>query len=199
MASYSEYYQTLLDGGTYGEQVLFAMMAEAVRNNPDGHDFDAGMTNLEFVLMMCTGSALFPGHPFHYWAGTWEGDKPTGLKFTDWNLWLDFLAAGTAYEPIIWTVDWCGYAAGILNTPYDDHLAEIKVPILNLTPGGGFADATSYGLSLLGSRDIETLIPSMGLPPEKDFAHIDLFTSEEAEELAWRPMLQWIRAHTPGR
>ncbi|HOT95491.1 MAG TPA: hypothetical protein PLN61_06870 [bacterium] len=198
MKSYVAAYQAIHDGGVYGEQVMFALMADKVRNDPDGHDFDATLTNVEFVLTVVTGPTLFPGHPFHYWAGVWADGKPAGLRFTDRELWLDFLASGTAYEPIIWTVEWCGYVAGVMNTSYDDHLGDIRIPILNLTPAGGFAEATRYGLSLLGSRDIETLMPSMGLPAEEEFAHIDLFTAPEAEHLVWQPMLRWINAHTPA-
>ena len=28
-----------------------------------------------------------------------------------------------------------------------------------------------------------------------DFAHIDIFIANNAEEYAWRPMLDWINAH----
>lgn len=193
---YSEYYQSLHDGGLYGEPVLFAPMAELVRCCPDDTSpFDSTMTNVEYALMLCAAPVLFAPHPFHYWAGILENGMPTGLRFVDWELWLDFLASGTAYEPIIWTVDWCGYVAGTLDTPYDDHLGDIRVPILNVTPLGGFAEDTYYGLSLLGSTDIQTLMPSMGLPREEDYAHIDIFTYPGSEQLVWEPMLQWINAH----
>ncbi|HPG83986.1 MAG TPA: hypothetical protein PKY55_11960 [bacterium] len=196
---YSTTYFDLVAAGNGGEPVYFAAMADAVRNNPDGHDLNnPDVSNLDFVLNMVAGPTLFPGHPFHYWAATWADGKPTGLRFTDWELWLDFLASGTAWEPYIWTAEWCGYVAGTFDTPYDDHLGEIRVPILNLTPAGGYADATFYGLSLLGSRDKETIMPSMGGPVEQEFAHIDLFTAPEAVNLVWQPMLRWIRMHTPG-
>lgn len=199
MGFYSEYYYSLYTGGLYAETVIFAPMAELVRCCPnDPSPYDPGMTNVEYALMMSAGAVFFPPTLFHYWAGILQNGIPTGLRFVDWDLWLDFLASGTAYEPIIWTVDWTGYVAGTLNTPYDDHLADIEVPILNITPGGGFAEATFYGLSLLGSADIETLMPSMGLPPEEDYAHIDIFTYPGSEQLVWQPMLQWIIEHTPG-
>ena len=198
LVKYATDYSEFVAAGNGGEMVYFAMMADAVRNNPDGYDLLAGVTNLDYVLNVVAGPTLFPGHPFHYWAATWTDGKPTGLRFTDWELWLDFLASGTAWEPYIWTAEWCGYVAGTFDTPYDDHLGEIRVPILNLTPAGGYADATFYGLSLLGSRDKETIMPSMGGPVEQEFAHIDLFTAPEAELLVWRPLLRWIRSHTPG-
>jgi len=199
LTAYSEQYQALHAGGLYAEPVLFGPLAELVRNHRDDPSpFDSTMSNLEFALFMCAAPVLLPGHPFHYWAGTFEGGMPTGLRFVTEDLWLDFLASGTAYEPIIWSADWCGYVAGILDTPYDDHLADIDVPVLNVTPGGGFAEETLYGLDLLGSSDIETLSPSKGLPPEEDYAHIDIFTDPESETLVWQPMLEWIVSHTPG-
>lgn len=192
---YSETYREYYKNGMAGEPVTFALMADMVRNNPDGHDFDATMTNVDFVMTMVTGPTLFPGHPFHYWAANWENGKPIGLRFTERELWLDFLASGTAWEPYIWTADWCGYVAGLLDTRYDDHLGDIRIPILNLTPGGGYADATLYGISLFGSSDIQHLRPTLGPPVEADFAHIDLFTSADAEHLVWQPLLQWINTH----
>jgi hypothetical protein len=198
---YSELYQSFVDAGGAGEPVLFAPMAELVRCCPnDPSPFDPNFTNLQFALVMSAGSVLFPGETFHYWAGLLdENGMPTDIRFTPRELWLDFLAAGTAYEPYIWTVDWTAYVAGTLATTHDDHFAEITVPVLNVTPAGGFGELTLYGLSLLGSSDIQTLMPSTGLPILEEYAHIDLFTYAGSEQLVWEPVLNWIRSHTPGR
>ncbi len=200
LAFYSEYYQSLHDAGLYAEVVLFHPMAELARCCPDDPSpYDPSLTNLQYVLVMSAGAVLLPGHPFHYWAGYLDPEgMPTGLRYTTWDLWLDFLDTGTAYEPIIWSVDWTGYVSGAIDTPYDDHLAEVRVPILNVTPAGGFAETTLYGLSLLGSTDVQTIIPAMGVPVLEEYAHIDLFTYEGSEQLVWQPVLEWIVDHTPG-
>lgn len=197
---YSELYQSFVDAGGAAEPVLFAPMAELVRCCPDEPSpFDPSLTNLQYALLFSAGAVLFPGETFHYWAGVLDQTgMPTDVRFTPHELWLDFLASGTAYEPYIWTVDWTGYVAGTLDTTHDDHLAEIRVPVLNVTPGGGFGDNTLYGLSLLGSTDVQTLMPTTGLPPAEEYAHIDLFTYAGSEHLVWEPVLNWIRDHTPG-
>mgnify|MGYP006283038269 CR=1 FL=1 len=120
LAFYSDLYGDLYAGGLYAEPVTSAPMAELVRCCPDEiSPFDSTMTNLEHALTMSVAPVLFPGHPFHDWAGTFdESGAPTGLRFTDWELWRDFLASGTAYEPIIWSVEWTGYVAGTLETPF---------------------------------------------------------------------------------
>jgi hypothetical protein len=41
-----------------------------------------------------------------------------------------------------------------LDLPYDDHLAEVKVPILYVGARGGFGEYGVYSTTLLGSRDV---------------------------------------------
>lgn len=199
LAYYSELYHSLHQDGFYDEPVFFAPLADLVRCCPDDPcPYSPDLTNRQYALVVSTTPS--PGETFHYWAGTFDDDgMPSGLRFITPARWLDFLGTGVPYEPIIWTAEWTGYVAGTLNTPYDDHLAEIRVPVLDVTPLGGVSAAgTAYGLSLLGSTDVQTLEPAMGLPILEEFAHIDLFTYEGADELVWRPVLDWIVAHTPG-
>jgi hypothetical protein len=63
---------------------------------------------------------------------------------------------------------------------------------------GGFGPVTEYSVALLGSQDVEVLMPSLGAPYETDIGHIDIFTWPGAENLFWQPMLAWIKAHSEG-
>lgn len=108
-------------------------------------------------------------------------------------MWFDFIDSDTAYEPTIWSIDWINYALGQLDTPWDDHFADITLPVLMVTPAGGFGlEAVEHGLSLLGSTDVQILLPGIAGPPELDFAHVDLFTAPEAVELFYDPLVAWI-------
>ncbi len=191
-------YQGLYDGGYYNDfECGFPFVANLVECCPDEPSpCDDSVTNLQYALLSYTGVALPP--TFHYWSATLdETGFPTGFRYTDWDVWFDFIASGTAYEPTIWSVDWISYAIGQLDTPWDDHLGDITVPVLVVTPAGGFGlDLVEPGVALLGSTDVQFLVPAVEGPPEVDFGHVDLFTAPEAVALFWDPLIDWIDAHT---
>ena len=65
--------------------------------------------------------------------------------------------------------------------------------------GGAAPDA--YTPSLTSSQDIEQFTVQF-LPNDLhalDFGHADIFTANEAEGLAWQPILAWIKAHQEER
>lgn len=81
--------------------------------------------------------------------------------------------------------------------PWDDHLAEITVPVLYVGAAGGFGEAGVYTTTLLGSSDVSVLLVRVQ-PPElviADYGHGDLFQAEDAETLVWEPLLTWLEAH----
>lgn len=194
-----DYEYDLLAQGVTEEPNVFPYFAELLACCPDGHDLDPDLTNLQSIMAGMTGPG-FPPTDFHYWAGVYDGQPvPSALRFTTYDAWFDFMASGNPYEPTIWTIDLGSYWLGTLDTPYDDHFAQITVPVLNVTPAGGFEPATYHGIGLLGSTDVETFVPAIGgLPTAEEFGHVDLFTAEIAETIAWPQMLAWIRDHTPN-
>jgi hypothetical protein len=63
--------------------------------------------------------------------------------------------------------------------------------------GGGFGRGDLYTLTLLGSQDVSSLIVSF-YPSEQaafDFGHADLFNAEDAKNLVWKPIYQWLSEH----
>jgi hypothetical protein len=199
LQAFIAFYQDMYDGGVYNEfECGFPFLAQFIEDDPDGPSpCGEGLTNLQYALVAHTSPILPPA--FHYWSPTLNDDGfPTGFAYTDYDVWFDFIASGTAYEPTIWSLDWISYATGVLDTPWDDHLDEITLPVLAVTPAGGFSAATvEPTLALLGSTDVSILEPSLGGPPELDFAHVDLFTAPEAISLWWDPLIAWVDDHSP--
>ncbi len=197
--AFRDYYQYLYDSGDYNmPDCSFPQVAELVECCADDVSPCAGddvTTNLEYALLSFTGLVIPPS--FHYLSPTLdENGFPTGFLYTDWDVWFDFAASGTPYEPTIWQLDWIRYSLGQLDTPWDDYFADITVPVLMVTPGGGFGyDVVVPGLDLLGSKDVEILVPSVGEPPLTDLAHIDIFTAPEAVATFWDPLIRWIENH----
>ncbi|MCB0567826.1 MAG: hypothetical protein KDD01_25940, partial [Phaeodactylibacter sp.] len=111
--------------------------------------------------------------------------------------WFDFMESSPQYEPALFINDYSVLITGVQDSPFDDHFADITVPILNFGAYGGLGYLSEPAFSEVGSTDVTHHIIQL-LPDEEalyDFAHIDIFIANNAEEYAWRPMLDWINAH----
>ena len=79
---------------------------------------------------------------------------------------------------------------------FDDHLAEISVPILYLGAGGGSGTTGDYTSSLTASTDLTTYLVSIsGTDPASDYGHVDLWFGYDADELVWDVLRQWLVDH----
>jgi len=190
-----------LAAGQYGAFVPFRMLGQLARSAPgDPSPLVPGFTNLEIALYFSFAPGAAPPFPFHYWAGILDPDgMPTGPRFTDREVWLNFLETAIVWQPARFFHDYDILISKASDSPFDDHLGQVRVPVLNVAAGGGFAEWTQYGVSLLGSTDVQNLIASVGPPVESDFGHIDLFTSTMAQEFFWQPALDWITDHASDR
>ncbi len=84
-----------------------------------------------------------------------------------------------------------------IDTPYDDNLAEIKIPVLYIGHAGGFGALGEYTPDLLGSSDVTKMMIQFlsDADAANDFGHMEAFTADEAQQLVWEPMLKWIIDH----
>ncbi len=195
----NEYNRTkaLLDKGEYGDFVPFATIAELARTDPNGDSpLIPGLTNMQASMFFAAGPILGEV-TFHYFAGRWENDLPVDLQYLTKDEYFDFMAAGVPWEAAKFMNDYCAVTSELVDLPFDDHLNEITVPILNLSPAGGFGEFSKYTTTLLGSTDITHVMPSLHPPEEAvmDFGHVDLFLAHDAPTLVWRPILNWLQAH----
>jgi len=81
--------------------------------------------------------------------------------------------------------------------PFDDHLADITVPVLYVGAGGGFGAFGVYTTTLLGSTDVSIHLTTLVPPADRieDFGHVDLFLADDAAALVWQPILDWLQSH----
>lgn len=87
------------------------------------------------------------------------------------------------------------------DTPLDDGLAQITVPILHVGAKGGFGPSAYASTTFTSSRDVTT-ITVQRLPDSDeamDFGHVDTVLARDAETLVWQPILDWIMAHRENR
>ena len=140
-----------------------------------------------------------PEIPFyHYCAGTFdEFGFPTGLQFTNSDYMLDFAFAVPSFQSLGEMIDGEALLCSD-DTPYDDYLGEITIPVFYVGAAGGFGEYGVYTTTLLGSYDnddVDTLIVEL-YPPEAvalDYGHIDLLFADDAESLVWEPIYKWIK------
>jgi len=192
----SGYYADQIAAGEYAEPSAFPLFGEPALVNPDGPSaLIDGMTNLQAALAI----AVYPyieGFPYHFLAGTFDADGlPDGLQYTNVDLWVDFLVNAPAYFPNAYSRDEFAPACGWESVPWVQNLDVVDLPILFVAAGGGFGQV--YTLDRMAAADMQMLTVSLH-PPEEialDFAHIDLFTADNAQSLVWQPILAWTEAH----
>jgi hypothetical protein len=204
----AEYFGEMLADGSYEWWVGFAEIGEGALNDPDGDSGVEGLTNRELALEFgCANWRYYPlTEWWHYWGAYFDGDPEdpdspaVDTRFLPDTWIFEFLATASPWQPVRFLRDYTAIDCGEENVPWDDNLALIDVPVLNLGAAGGLAPAAHYTLSLLGSTDIEHVIVQL-LPDEQryeDFGHVDIFTSPQAVGLVWQPLLDWIVSR-PGR
>ena len=195
----AEYNRTkaLMDNGDFQDFIPFRLLGQLARNNPDEESpVFPGFTNLQAALFLGAGNIFGETHS-HYLAGVWENGLPVDLQFLTQEQWFDFMEAAPLYEPALFINDYSVMITDILDSPFDDHFADITVPILNFGAYGGLGYLSEYAFSQIGSTDVTHHIIQLNPDDEglTDFAHIDIFIANNAEELAWRPLLDWLNRH----
>lgn len=187
---------------------LVALLGQLAATAPDDPSpVIPGFTNEQAGLLLgsATYALLPPGLSFvpfyHFVGGTFDGGGlPSGLLYSDQDLFFTLLTGGSPWQPLKGMAD--GDAAvcdgpEALDQPWDDRLAQVRVPVLYVGAVGGFGDYGVYTTTLLGSDDVSSLVVELQ-PPELqpfDFGHADLFLADDAPTLVWQPIVDWIADH----
>jgi pimeloyl-ACP methyl ester carboxylesterase len=191
----SQYYADLIDSGQFVEENPFPLFGEPAQLDPDGDsELIPGFTNLQAALAV----AVYPyteGFPYHFLAGAFDEDAiPTGLQYTNVDLWIDFLIQAPPFFANAFSRDELISACGAEYAPWTHQLGDIELPVLFVSAAGGFGLLYGPTLDAMVSADVTML--TVELHPaeevELDFAHIDLFTADNAPQLVWQPIKQWV-------
>lgn len=193
--------------GNYVNSNTLDQLGLLAESNPTGlSPFFPGATNYDASLLL--GAAPFPSFTpyYHFVGGVFPQDDttqtPAGLQYTDVPRWNAFLKAAGTHQSMTMIRDSVRITCQSgPSGPYDDHLSDIKVPVLYVAAAGGFETYGDYTLSLLGSRDIESHVVRLRPPGQEalDFAHVDLFYARDADDLVWRKIDRWLESHADDR
>ena len=184
--------------GTYNDDSSgLKQIGDLARSAPDDSSpFADGFTNYQFALFV--GASVNWPPSWHFVAGVFnDSGVTTGLQYTDPWLWIDVIRAVPFYFPVAADIDQEKVTCYDVVAPFDDHLAEVTLPILYVGAAGGWGERAYYAVTLTGSTDITKSIVQLhpNSEPELDFGHADLFTATNAETLVWQPILNWLLAH----
>ena len=191
--------RTKMEAGQYHDAsgATLKFIGTLAAQDPDGHFFAPTLTNYQFGLFV---GALHD--PWHFVAGEFDGSGiPTGLRFTDPTLWVDLMQNGPLYVPLKARADLSSLRCmGDVDVPFDDHLGDITLPILDVDAAGG-AGPGNYTASLTATTEYRQLHIQLLSDAEAalDFGHADLFTASNAESLVWSPLLAWLLEHKENR
>jgi hypothetical protein len=161
------------------------------------------LTNWQAALFVGASTELVTGQFWHMVGGHLdEYGIPSGLRFTDDQLWVGAMGASfPPYYPVRIDVDTDQLLCGTVDTPFDDHFAQITVPILHVGAKGGFGPSAYASTTFTASRDVTTITVQRLSDADEamDFGHVDTVLARDAETLVWRPILDWIMAHRENR
>jgi hypothetical protein len=193
--------RTAISSGTYSESNSHLKQpGAAALSDPDGQSaYLEGFTNREYALLV--GAATYlryaPVPHYHLTAGELDDDgHPIRLLYTAEQRWFETMAAAIPHESRQYFADTMAIACGETDVPFDDHLADITVPVLYIGSAGGYGELGVYSTTQLGSTDVSTLIVQHQTQENAflDFGHADTWLSATAEAEVWIPLAQWLAA-----
>lgn len=207
--------QALINAGTYqADQRVVQLIGNLAVTTPTGASpVFPGLTNRQAALLAGEATFLFfppdqqPVPSYHFTGGTFAAAPlpsglpvPTGLLYSPEATWLRVLAGASPFQAERELADSdaaiCGTPTAP-DVPFDDHLAQITVPVLYIGAGGGFGQYGIYTTTLLGSHDVTTHIVHLTPDSQRlsDYGHADLFLGTNAQTLVWQPILSWLLTH----
>lgn len=113
--------------------------------------------------------------------------------------WFKLLSSVPAGMPKLPGIELGEARCGEKEVSIDDHLEDITIPIYYLGSAGAEGEEGYYTTTLTSSRNITTHTVSSTEADEQDFGHADLFMAENAPELVWKGLSNWIIKHERKR
>ncbi|MBD3219835.1 hypothetical protein GF314_01210 [bacterium] len=199
-----DFVEDLFSQGIYQADfgILFQTMGMLAQNDPQGDSpIVPGFDNRTAALMAgaVTGAIFgFPGD-LHFFGGEFDEETglPTDLVYTPTDQYFEWLQGFNDYNSYGHDYDISRIHCPDTESPWDDHLDEITVPVFFVGAEGGWGSLMDHTASLLtGSDDVSLLNVSLNPVQALDIGHVDIFTAECAPQEFWRPMLEWIVQHS---
>jgi hypothetical protein len=197
--------QSRMEAGEYqdGSGAFANAMGDLAAADPvGGSPLVPGFTNAQLALVFGAQTSVFDGNliSWHFVGGGIDPETglARGLTYTESGLWLDLLRSLPPYMPLRQALDLDTMFCGNEDVTFDDHLGDIRLPLLYAGAPGGYGEYGEYTTTLTASDDVQTFTVQVDEPPPTralGFGHGDLFLARDARELAWERVRQWLVDH----
>lgn len=190
-----------IDNGEYQSSsgAGFSQFGTRALTSPnDPSPVNPNFTNAQFALFIITSTFAIDDPPAPFWhfaGGKFEGGLPTGLLYSDQTRWFKLMKSLPPFQPqrTIYESRLC--LCNEEDVIIDDNLGKISVPILYIGAGGAFGTLGDYTSSLTSSNDITNYTVTLTNERVTDFGHGDLFLGNDADDLVWKQLYQWLVRH----
>lgn len=153
------------------------------------------LTNYQAAITFGGATYLFglPYVPHYHLVGT---DFSTyTLLYTNPTPFIQAMRNAAPFETLGLMRD--GDKTTCTDTSFDDHLANVVIPVMYIGAEGGFGSTGHYTTTLLGSYpdNVEVIDISVDADPFFDFGHDDVIRSPQAQTRWWNRFLNWAKTH----
>lgn len=168
---------------------FFKLLADLALGDSDGPSpIFEGFTNIQAFRYAFYGNDILG---FHLYGGNLQGPF-----YSDEMRNLRFISNFSTFMPNLLWQEIDAVNCTSMDVSIDDYLHLITVPILYIGAGGGSgAEAGYYTSSLTASSDITNQLVSLNSDPLLDFGHNDLLAGDNADQLVWSNLRNWLKNH----
>ncbi|MET0594687.1 MAG: hypothetical protein ABW133_18445 [Polyangiaceae bacterium] len=129
---------------------------------------------------------------YHLAATVLEDGVSVSARLSPENRLTKWFAGAPRWQSLRESADgdalWCG-----TNPPIDDHIGDIRLPILYVGGKGGFGDYGRYTLTRTASTDARAIVVSAGGDVASDTGHGDLLFGRNAASESWAAIAAFVR------
>ena len=126
-----------------------------------------------------------------------NGEFAIALRSVSENAIARWLADAPAHQSTRESADTDAILCDASSSPIEVPLSRIEVPLFLLGAAGGYGELAVFSTTEVSSTDVSSHIVRK-LDPNgeaEDYGHADLLFADDAPELAWTPLLEWLQLH----
>lgn len=179
-------------------QIRLGQRAQGAPDAPSPNPFFAGLTNREALLLFMGQTYVFfnPQPVYHLLAPALDGDgNAIALRETSEARAIDWLVRAPLHQALREAADTDALTCGDTPLAADYPIDRIRVPLLLLGAAGGYGERAVFSTTQVASTDVGVHLVQQLDDDQvaEDYGHGDLLYAASAPDLAWTPLLAWLR------
>ncbi len=186
----------LATGTTFDDGTFFANLGRLAATAPDDTSALAPpLTNRQLVLLLgfdaAPSGSVVPF--FHFVAGTVVDPFDFALVATPEARWIDVVLNTAPVLPIAPNQGIQAVTCARDDVPWDDHLADIDLPVLYIGAAGGIGEYGHDTLDRLTAADVTVETFAFNAPARaNELGHFDLILGTDGPTTVWPRINEWL-------